>query len=107
MSAGSLTLNGVPATNVLIEGQLNGKEVVLSTIGADMARGSLTGSALRNADGSWIIDTLRLNEIRLQSDKTLMAFFAPLTTIPSLQIGRLDVTDARLQGPDWAVTDWI
>jgi hypothetical protein len=105
MSAGSLTLNGVPATNVLIEGQLNGKEVVLKTIGADMARGSLTGSALRNADGSWIIDTMRLNEIRLQSDKTLMAFFAPLTTIPSLQIGRLDVTDARLQGPDWAVTD--
>ncbi|EWG65721.1 MULTISPECIES: AsmA family protein [unclassified Enterobacter] len=105
MSAGSLTLNGVPATNVLIEGQLNGKEVVLNTIGADMARGSLTGSALRNADGSWIIDTMRLNEIRLQSDKTLMAFFAPLATIPSLQIGRLDVTDARLQGPDWAVTD--
>ncbi|MCE1464918.1 AsmA family protein [Enterobacter roggenkampii] len=105
MSAGSLTLNGVPATNVLIEGQLNGKEVVLNTIGADMARGSLTGSALRNADGSWIIDTMRLNEIRLQSDKTLTAFFAPLATIHSLQIGRLDVTDARLQGPDWAVTD--
>lgn len=105
MSAGSLTLNGVPATNVLIEGQLNGKEVVLNTIGADMARGSLTGSALRNADGSWIIDTMRLNEIRLQSDKTLTAFFAPLATIPSLQIGCLDVTDARLQGPDWAVTD--
>ncbi|HAS0852133.1 MAG TPA: AsmA family protein [Enterobacter asburiae] len=105
MSAGSLTLNGVLATNVLIEGQLNGKEVVLKTIGADMARGSLTGSALRNADGSWIIDTMRLNEIRLQSDKTLMAFFAPLASIPSLQIGRLDVTDARLQGPDWAVTD--
>ena len=105
MSAGSLTLNGVPATNVLIEGQLNGKEVVLKTVGADMARGSLTGSALRNADGSWIIDTMRLNEIRLQSDKTLMAFFAPLASIPSLQIGRLDVTDARLQGPDWAVTD--
>lgn len=105
MSAGSLTLNGVPATNVLIDGQLNGKEVVLNTIGADMARGSLTGSALRNADGSWVIDTMRLNEIRLQSDKTLKAFFAPLATIPSLQIGRLEVTDARLQGPDWAVTD--
>ena len=105
MSAGSLTLNGVPATNVLIEGQLNGKEVVLNTIGADMARGSLTGSALRNADGSWVIDTLRLNEIRLQSDNTLTAFFAPLATLPSLQIGRLEVTDARLQGPDWAVTD--
>jgi len=105
MSAGSLTLNGVPASNVLIQGQLNGKEVVLSTIGADMARGSLTGSALRNADGSWVINTLRLNDIRLQSDKSLRDFFAPITTLPSLQIGRLEVTDARLQGPDWAVTD--
>lgn len=105
MSAGSLTLNGIPATNVLIEGKLNGKEVVLNTIGADMARGSLTGSAQRNADGGWFIDTLRLNDIRLQSEKTLADFFAPLTTVPSLQIGRLEVTDARLQGPDWAVTD--
>ena len=50
----------LPASNVLIQGQLNGKEVVLNTIGADMARGSLTGSALRNADGSWIIDSMRL-----------------------------------------------
>ena len=105
MSAGSLTLNGLPATNVLIEGQLNGNEVVLKTLGADMARGSLTGSAQRNADGSWAIDTLRLNDIRLQSDKPLLDFFAPLNTVPSLKIGRLEVTDARLQGPDWAVTD--
>ena len=105
MSAGSLTLNGVPASNVLIQGQLNGKEVVLSTIGADMARGSLTGTARRNADGGWVVDNLRLNEIRLQSDKSLAEFFTPLTSVPSLHIGRLDMTDARLQGPDWAVTD--
>ncbi|MBZ4261555.1 AsmA family protein, partial [Mycobacterium tuberculosis] len=42
---------------------------------------------------------------RLQSPASLAEFFAPLTTVPSLQIGRLDITDARLQGPDWAVTD--
>ncbi|MDR9892056.1 AsmA family protein [Pseudenterobacter timonensis] len=105
MSAGSLTLNGVPASNVLIQGTLNGNEVTLETIGADMARGALTGTARRNADGSWVIDTLRLTDIRLQSDKTLAEFFAPITTLPSLKIGRLEVTDARLQGPDWAVTD--
>jgi len=105
MSAGSLTLNGVPASNVLIQGELNGKEVVLSTIGADMALGSLTGTARRDASGGWKVDNMRLNEIRLQSDKSLADFFAPITTLPSLQIGRLDVTDARLQGPDWAVTD--
>ena len=105
MSAGSLTLNGVPAANVLIEGDINNNEVTLTTVGADMARGSLTGNARRNADGSWVVDNLRLNDIRMQSDKSLLDFLAPLTTVPSLQIGRLDVTDARLQGPDWAVTD--
>ena len=105
MISGSLLLNGIPATNALIEGDINGGEVMLTTVGADMARGSLTGNARRNGDGSWVVDNLRLNDIRLQSDKSLLNFLAPLTTVPSLQIGRLDVTDASLQGPDWAVTD--
>ncbi|HCC0888257.1 TPA: AsmA family protein [Salmonella enterica] len=105
LSAGSLTLNDVPATNVLIEGSIDHNQVMLNTIGADMARGALTGVARRNSDGSWVVENLRLNDIRLQSDKSLGEFFAPLTTIPSLQIGRLEVTDASLQGPDWAVSD--
>lgn len=105
MSAGSLTLNGVPASNVLIQGSIDNDVVTLTTIGADMARGSLTGDAQRNADGGWTVNNLRLNDIRLQSDKTLLDFFNPLTTLPSLKIGRVDVTDARLQGPGWAVTD--
>jgi len=104
-SAGSMTLNGVPVSNVLIQGSIDNSDVTLSTIGADMARGSLTGTARRTADGGWIVDSLRLNDICLQSDKSLAEFFALLTTLPSLQIGRLEVTDARLQGPDWAVTD--
>lgn len=105
LSAGSLTLNDVPATNVLIEGSIDHNQVILNTVGADMARGALTGVARRNADGSWVVENLRLNDIRLQSDKSLSEFFAPLTTVPSLQIGRLEVTDSSLQGPDWAVTD--
>ncbi|EOU3970668.1 TPA: AsmA family protein [Salmonella enterica] len=105
LSAGSLTLNDVPATNVLIEGSIDHDQVMLNTVGADMARGALTGVARRNADGSWVVENLRLNDIRLQSDKSLSEFFAPLTTVPSLQIGRIEVTDSSLQGPDWAVTD--
>ncbi|EIQ6082067.1 AsmA family protein [Salmonella enterica subsp. enterica serovar Infantis] len=105
LSAGSLTLNDVHATNVLIEGSIDHDQVMLNTVGADMARGALTGVARRNADGSWVVENLRLNDIRLQSDKSLREFFAPLTTVPSLQIGRLEVTDSSLQGPDWAVTD--
>ena len=105
VSAGSLTLNGIPASNVLIQGAINGREVTLNTIGADLARGALTGNVQRNADGSWVVNMLRLNDIRLQSDKSLTDFFAPLTTVSALKIGRVEVTDARLQGPDWAVTD--
>lgn len=105
MSAGSITLNGVPATNVLVQGSINHGVVTLGTLGADIARGSLTGNARRNADGSWLVDSLRLTDIRMQSDKSLADFFAPLTTVPSLTIGSLEVTDARLQGPDWAIAD--
>ncbi|MGS4749568.1 AsmA family protein [Citrobacter farmeri] len=105
LSAGSLTLNDVPAANVLIEGSIDNEQVTLSNIGADIARGALTGVVKRLADGSWMVENLRLNDIRLQSDKSLTDFFAPLNTIPSLQINRLEVTNARLQGPDWAVTD--
>lgn len=105
MSAGSMTLNGIEASNVLIQGNIDNGEVTLSTIGADVARGTLTGTAKRSADGSWQVNNLRLNEIRLQSNKSLADFFAPLGTLPSLQIGRIDITDASLQGPGWAVTN--
>lgn len=105
MSAGSMNINGIEASNVLIQGAMDNGEVTLNTLGADIARGTLTGNAKRRADGSWLVDNLRLNEIRLQSAKPLNEFLAPLTSVPSLQIGRVDVTDARLQGPGWAVTD--
>ncbi|EPK0081524.1 TPA: AsmA family protein [Klebsiella aerogenes] len=105
MSAGSMNINGIEASNVLIQEAMDNGEVTLNTLGADIARGTLTGNAKRRADGSWLVDNLRLNEIRLQSAKPLNEFLAPLTSVPSLQIGRLDVTDARLQGPGWAVTD--
>ncbi len=82
MSAGSMTLNGVEASNVLIQGKIDQGEVTLSTLGADVARGTLTGNAKRSADGSWRVDNLQLNEIRLQSPASLAEFFAPLTTVP-------------------------
>lgn len=104
-SAGSMTLNGVPASNVLLQGSINKDQVTLSNVGADIARGSLTGSMHRNTDGSWQVGSLRLNEIRLQTEKSITEFLAPITTIPSLKIDSLEITGARLEGKDWAVTD--
>ncbi|MDA3135301.1 AsmA family protein [Atlantibacter subterraneus] len=105
LSAGSLTLNGIPASNVLIQGDIDNDQVNFTTLGADVARGSLTGNARRNADGGWQVDNLRLSDIRLQSDKSLVDLLRPVTSLPLLKLGRVDVTDARLQGPNWAVTD--
>ena len=48
-----MTLNGVEASNVLIQGKIDQGEVTLSTLGADVARGTLTGNAKRSADGRW------------------------------------------------------
>ncbi|VEC02052.1 Uncharacterized protein involved in outer membrane biogenesis [Cedecea lapagei] len=105
LSAGSVTLNGIEASNVLLQGSLDNDQVTFTTIGADVARGSLTGNARRNADGSWQVGSLRLNDIRLQTTKSLADFLAPVTAVPSLTIDRLEVTDARLEGKEWAVSD--
>ncbi|MDI5036016.1 hypothetical protein MJM43_31110, partial [Salmonella enterica subsp. enterica serovar Montevideo] len=45
-----------------------------------------------------------LGDIAIEGQQKLLASHV-LTTVPSLQIGRLEVTDSSLQGPDWAVTD--
>ncbi|MDF7650843.1 AsmA family protein [Erwiniaceae bacterium L1_54_3] len=105
MSAGIMTLNGVTGNNVLLQGSVNQRRLVLTNMGADIARGSMTGNAERDAQGNWQIDQLRLNDIRLQTHQSLSDFLNPLRDVPSVSINRLDMTDARLQGPDWAVTD--
>ncbi len=105
MSAGKLTLNGVPGNNVLLQGSVKQHRMIFSNIGADLARGSMTGNAERDAQGNWKVDQLRLNDIRLQTHQNLSDFLNPLRDVPSVSINRLDMTDARLQGPDWAVTD--
>ncbi|CCG85406.1 AsmA family protein [Erwinia piriflorinigrans] len=105
ISAGSLTLDDVPATNVLVQGSIKDSQLIVSNLGADMALGSVTASARRDAQGSWQVASLNLNGIRLQSDKTLRDFIQPLNALPPVHIERMDITGARLEGKEWAVTD--
>jgi len=105
MSAASMTLNKVPGENVLIQGNVSQGRMVFNNVGADLARGSMTGNGERDAQGNWKINQLRLNDIRLQTASSLKDFLRNVQAVPSIAITRLDVTDARLQGPDWAVTD--
>lgn len=104
-SAESMTLNGLALSNTLIQGKTSDRQLIINNFGADVARGSVTGSAQRDTQGKWNVSALRLNDIRLQTDKSLSAFLQPLRELPPIYFSRVDVTDARLQGPDWAVTD--
>lgn len=104
-SAAGMTLDGVTVHNVLVQGSINNGEINLPTIGADVARGTLTARAQRDSQGHWRIQNLRLNEVRLQSDKSLSDLLAPVTTLPALTLERLDIVDARLEGPGWAFND--
>lgn len=105
LSAANLTVNGLPTENVLIQGNLNNKVLTLANFGGDLARGQLTGKARQAADGSWNIENLRLSNVRMQTSKSLSAFFDDFQTLPKVTIQRLDLIDARLQGSDWSFSD--
>ncbi|CPR15354.1 AsmA family protein [Brenneria goodwinii] len=105
LSARSLRLNDVPASQVLVQGEINQNQLTLSNFGADVAQGQLTGSASRAEDGSWQIDNLRLSKVRLQTPRTMQEFWQPITALPSVAVSRFDLIDARIEGPGWAFID--
>ncbi|SLM61180.1 MULTISPECIES: AsmA family protein [Dickeya] len=105
LSAQSLTLNDLPASKVLVQGQFNGQQLMLENFGADVARGELTGNASRAADGSWLVNTLRLSNVRLQTQQSITDFWQPVTHLPAVTINRFDLIDARIEGLNWALTD--
>ncbi|MCG8709615.1 AsmA family protein [Brenneria sp. 4F2] len=105
LSARSLRLNDVPASQVFVQGEINNNQLTLGNFGADVAQGQLTGNASRAEDGSWQIDNLRLSKVRLQTPKTMQEFWQPITALPSVAVSRFDLIDARIEGPGWAFID--
>lgn len=104
-SAGSMTLNGIPASQVLVQGELKQNQLLLSNFGADLAQGDLTGVATRAANGSWLVERLRLSGVRMQTPLTLEQFWQRFTALPPITLKRFDLIDARLEGKEWAFND--
>ncbi|CAI1183547.1 AsmA family protein [Serratia quinivorans] len=104
-SAGSMTLNGIPASQVLVQGELKQNQLLLSNFGADLAQGDLTGVATRAANGSWQVERLRLSGVRMQTPLTLEQFWQRFTALPPITLKRFDLIDARLEGKEWAFND--
>ncbi|CAI1159273.1 AsmA family protein [Serratia ficaria] len=104
-SAGSMTLNGIPASQVLVQGELKQNRLLLSNFGADLSQGDLTGVASRAADGSWQVERLRLSGVRMQTPLTLEQFMRRFSQLPPVTLKRVDLIDARLEGKEWAFND--
>jgi len=101
-SAGSVTLNGIPASQVLIQGELKHNQLLLNNVGADLAQGNLTGAASRAANGSWQVERLRLSGVRMQTPLTLEQSMQRFSTLPTFTLKHVDLIDARLEGKEWA-----
>ncbi|HDL6963348.1 TPA: AsmA family protein [Yersinia enterocolitica] len=104
-SAGSLTINGITAEKLYLQGSIQKNALTLSNFGADIAQGELTGNASQSADGSWLVDRLRLSNIRLQIPATLEDVWNTFLQLPPITLKRFDLIDARVEGKNWAFND--
>lgn len=105
MSIGKLDAGALPFEQVLIEGDIRNYALTLTKIGANLAHGAITGSAKRNTQGEWTFDKLRINGVRLQMPHKLQDIVSRIDALPAIAIKQVDMTDMRLQGDDWAVSD--
>ncbi|MBX9496711.1 AsmA family protein [Yersinia enterocolitica] len=104
-SAGSLTINGITAEKLYLQGSIQKNALTLSNFGADIAQGELTGNANQSADGSWLVDRLRLSNIRLQTPAALEDVWNTFLQLPPITLKRFDLIDARVEGKNWAFND--
>lgn len=104
-SAGSLTVNGITAQQLYLQGSIEKNALTLTNFGANIAQGELTGNASQSADGSWLVERLRLSNIRLQTAATLEHIWQTFLQLPPITLKRFDLIDARVEGKNWAFND--
>ncbi|ATM97793.1 asmA family protein [Yersinia frederiksenii] len=104
-SAGSLTINGITAQKLYLQGSIQKNALTLNNFGADIAQGELTGNASQAADGSWLVDRMRLSNIRLQTPASLEDVWNTYLQLPPITLKRFDLIDARVEGKNWAFND--
>lgn len=104
-SAGALTVNGITAQQLYLQGSIQKNALTLTNFGADIAQGELTGNASQAADGSWLVDRLRLSNIRLQTPASVNDVWNTFLQLPPITLKRFDLIDARVEGKNWAFND--
>lgn len=104
-SASSLTVNGISAQQLYLQGSIEKNALTLTNFGANIAQGELTGNGSQLADGSWFVERLRLSNVRLQTTATLENVWQTFLQLPPITLKRFDLIDARVEGNNWAFND--
>lgn len=108
-SADKLTINGVEVHRALVQGSVKDQQIILNNVGADLANGLLTGNGKRTAEGKWTIDNLRLSDVKYQSPLELSQLFEQFNQLigqSEINVNRIDILNANIQGKDWALSDF-
>ncbi|MCD1126504.1 AsmA family protein [Jinshanibacter sp. LJY008] len=108
-SADKLVVNGIDTHKILVQGEVKDHQILFNNVGADLANGQLTGNGKRTADGKWQIESLRLSEVKYQSQLELDQLLAQLNQRISntdISLNRLDLINTNIQGPEWAFSDF-
>lgn len=86
------------------EGVRDGPVLKVNNFSGQAERGTFSGQLQRDAQYNWSISKLNLDNLRFQTDKSLMQLLEPVLSRP-VTIGQLAIKHATLLGPDWAIND--
>ncbi|WP_159567203.1 AsmA family protein [Budvicia diplopodorum] len=109
LSADRLVINGIETERALVQGDIKNHSILFNNVGADLGNGLLTANGQRTAEGKWLIDSLRLSDVKYQSTLSLSAMldrFSQLSGHTDMNIKRLDVLNSNIQGPSWSLSDF-
>lgn len=101
----SLAVNHIATGDIQLQGELEQGIVHLTMVQAQLFRGVLTGSGQRNPDGSWLVQNVNLDRLRLQTSKSLSQLMQSVVLLPVLQLQQVNINGARIEGAGWSVTD--
>ncbi|MBT0730252.1 AsmA family protein [Rosenbergiella nectarea] len=89
---------------LVAQGDKDAQRLTITALSGAIERGTFEGKLSRSAEGEWQIPTLRLDNIRFQTDKGLADLFAT-AMLPPVTIQDLAINHLSIVGPDWVAND--
>ncbi len=105
LSASHITIDGIDAENILVEGKSIQGKLAITNIGATLAHGQVSGNFERTKKGDWIINQLLLNNMGWQFNQSLEDLYKAIKNWPRIYIKQATATAITFEGKNWSVND--